>query len=94
MAVPIPARASQVTTIVERLGPAAELQHHALFRSEEEVRGDAAGNRLSRSESLLSSRVRCIIAAVVLLVIIAKLCLSSTKRLVSTHERLLFCSIS
>lgn len=57
MAVPKLAKASQVTTTMELRVPAAELQHHALFLEEEGLRGDAAGNRLSRSESLLPSRV-------------------------------------
>ena len=65
MAAAIPAKASQVTTNMERRVPDAELQHNDLFLAEEEVRGDAGGNRLFRSESLLSSRVLLIMFVVV-----------------------------
>jgi hypothetical protein len=65
MAAAIPAKASQVTTNMERRVHAAELQHNDLFLAGEGVRGDPGGNRLSRSESLLSSRVLLIMVVVV-----------------------------
>jgi hypothetical protein len=64
MAAAIPAIASQVAVVEQRV-PAAELQHNPLFLAEESLRGDAAGKRLSRSESLLSSRVLLIMVVVV-----------------------------
>jgi hypothetical protein len=65
MAAAIPAKASQVAVIMEQRVPAAALQHNPLFLAEESLRGDAAGKRLSRSESLLSSRVLLIMVVVV-----------------------------